>query len=104
MQSLPLKWPLPLPPPVASSLMPPNPPSPTRVLKRVRSSSLLPPAGPTRTRSAGSVASHVAFSDALEEEGAGGAGSFDYPDDEGVASSAVRAGGCRRFELKQIKS
>ncbi len=83
--------------------MPPTPPSPTRVLKRVRSSSLLPPAGPTRTRSAGSVASHVAFSDALEEEeGAGGAGSFDYPDDEGVASSAVRLG-CCRFELKQIK-
>ena len=60
--------------------------------KRVRSSSLpLPPPGPSRTRSVSSVASHVSFTDPLEE--GAGASSLECSDDEGVASCAVSTGG-----------
>ena len=72
----------------------PDPISPKNALKRIRSSSLprLPPCIP-RTRSLASAVSHVSFADSSGEEGdLNDPCSLSYPDSEGLASDAVRAG------------
>jgi hypothetical protein len=73
-------------------------------LKRTRSSSLPSPPGAHRTRSAGSAVSHVSFELSDDLGGTDGPGSFDWPDSEGLASPAVRAGPslCNVTEMSRL--